>query len=53
MVTELQVDDREDQVVAAGPDKVVPVVIFIRELHNDLIPERWVFVEREALADEV
>jgi len=45
MVTELQVDNREDQVVAAGPDKTVPVVILIRKLGYDLITERWVFVE--------
>ena len=49
----LQVDNRENKVVATGPDKLVPVVFWFTKLRNDCLTERWVFVEGEALADKI
>jgi len=40
-------------VIAAGPDKAVPVVFRVRKLHNDRLTKRRVFVEGEALTDKV
>ncbi len=53
MLLQFQVDNRKNQVVAAGPDKAVPVVTGVRKLRNDRLTERRVFVEGEALADKV
>jgi len=53
VLSELQVDRGQHKVVAAGPDKAVPVVTRVTKLRNDFLPERRVFVEGEALADKI
>ena len=53
VLQELQVEYRKNQVVAAGPDKLVPVVVRLTKLRNDCLTELCVFVEGEALADKV
>jgi len=53
MFPKLEVDHGQDQVVAAGPDKVVPGVIRVGKLRYYGLTERRVFVEGEALADEI
>ena len=53
VLQELQVEYQKNKVIATGPDKLVPVVFWFTILRNDCLTERWVFVEREALADKI